>query len=82
MWRQRDAEVVAEFIQGSGVLGGVVHYHGGMDSATRSTAYSKVSTNCDGEVGKLSDASDAAIPAVHEGEGSDLLRYSSFWPRN
>ena len=43
VWRQRDAEVVAESIQASGVDGGVVHYHGGMDSGARSNAYSKVS---------------------------------------
>lgn len=42
VWRQRDAEVVAESIQASGVSGGVVHYHGGMDSGSRSNAYSKV----------------------------------------
>ena len=42
VWRQRDAEVVAESIQAAGVAGGVVHYHGGMDSGTRSNAYSKV----------------------------------------
>jgi superfamily II DNA helicase RecQ len=42
VWRQRDAEVVAESIQASGVPGGVVHYHGGMDSGTRANAYNKV----------------------------------------
>ena len=42
VWRQRDAEVVAESIQQAGVSGGVVHYHGGMDSGARSNAYSKV----------------------------------------
>jgi ATP-dependent DNA helicase Q4 len=30
VWRQRDAEVVAENIQAAGVSGGVVIYHGGM----------------------------------------------------
>lgn len=45
VWRQRDAEVVAESIQASGVSGGVVFYHGGMDSGARSNAYSKVSTS-------------------------------------
>lgn len=42
VWRQRDTEVVAESIQASGVSGGVVCYHGGMDSGARSNAYSKV----------------------------------------
>ena len=41
VWRQRDAEVVAESIQASGVSGGVVHYHGGMDNGKRANAYSK-----------------------------------------
>jgi len=41
VWRQRDAEVVAESIQASGVTGGVVYYHGGMDSSKRANAYSK-----------------------------------------
>lgn len=43
VWRQKDAEVVAESIQASGVGGGVVFYHGGMDSGSRANAYSKVS---------------------------------------
>lgn len=42
VWRQRDTEVVAESIQASGVPGGVVCYHGGMDSGSRANAYSKV----------------------------------------
>lgn len=43
MWRQRDAEVVAEHLIASGVDGGVVFYHGGMDPAARSKAQIKVS---------------------------------------
>ena len=42
VWRQRDAEAVAENIQAAGVSGGVVIYHGGMPSAARSRAQSKV----------------------------------------
>lgn len=42
VWRQTDAEVVAESLQASGVSGGVVFYHGGMDSGSRANAYSKV----------------------------------------
>ena len=42
VWRQRDAEVVAENIQASGVSGGVVVYHGGMDSTARAKAQSRV----------------------------------------
>jgi len=41
VWRQRDAEVVAENIQAAGVTGGVVVYHGGMDSASRAKAQSR-----------------------------------------
>lgn len=42
VWRQRDAEVVAENIRGSGIKGGVVVYHGGMDTAQRTRNQSKV----------------------------------------
>ena len=41
VWRQRDAEAVAENIQSSEIEGGVVVYHGGMDSGTRANAQSK-----------------------------------------
>jgi Helicase conserved C-terminal domain len=41
VWRQRDAEVVAENIQAGGISGGVVVYHGGMDSTSRMKAQSK-----------------------------------------
>lgn len=41
VWRQRDAEVVAENIQAGGISGGVVVYHGGMDSSSRMKAQSK-----------------------------------------
>lgn len=41
VWRQRDAEVVAENIQAGGISGGVVVYHGGMDSTSRIKAQSK-----------------------------------------
>jgi ATP-dependent DNA helicase Q4 len=43
VWRQKDTEIVAEQLNGAGVLGGVVSYHGGMDSNSRSRAQSKVS---------------------------------------
>jgi len=44
VWRQKDAEAIAENVQASGVVnGGVVVYHGGMNSADRSKAQSKVS---------------------------------------
>uniref|UniRef100_A0A7S2EUF0 DNA 3'-5' helicase n=1 Tax=Ditylum brightwellii TaxID=49249 RepID=A0A7S2EUF0_9STRA len=41
VWRQKDAEVVAEQLNGAGVLGGVVIYHGGMDANARSKAQGK-----------------------------------------
>jgi ATP-dependent DNA helicase Q4 len=41
VWRQRDAEVVAEVLTASGVEGGIVVYHGGMESKARSTAQSR-----------------------------------------
>jgi ATP-dependent DNA helicase Q4 len=43
VWRQKDTEIVAEQLNGAGVRGGVVTYHGGMDSNSRSRAQSKVS---------------------------------------
>lgn len=42
VWRQCDTEIVAENLNASGVTGGVVVYHGGMDSGSRSRAQSKV----------------------------------------
>jgi superfamily II DNA helicase RecQ len=42
VWRQRDTEVVGEYLNSSGVSGGVVIYHGGMDTNARSKAQSKV----------------------------------------
>ncbi|GAX26595.1 ATP-dependent DNA helicase Q4 [Fistulifera solaris] len=41
VWRQRDAEAVAESIVTAGVEGGVVFYHGGMSSDARSRSQSK-----------------------------------------
>lgn len=43
VWRQMDADVVAENLVARGVSGGVVVYHGGMDSAARAKAQSRVS---------------------------------------
>lgn len=43
VWRQMDAEAVAESVQAStNVKGGVVVYHGGMSSSDRSKSQSKV----------------------------------------
>lgn len=42
VWRQMDAEIVAENIQARGISGGVAVYHGGMDSGARAKAQSKV----------------------------------------
>ena len=41
VWRQKDTEIVSEQLVGAGVRGGVVCYHGGMDSNHRSRAQSK-----------------------------------------
>jgi ATP-dependent DNA helicase Q4 len=46
VWRQRDTEIAAETLLSSGVKGGVVIYHGGMDATARSKAQSKVRTGC------------------------------------
>lgn len=43
VWRQKDTEIVAEQLNGAGVSGGVVCYHGGMDSNDRARAQSSVS---------------------------------------
>jgi superfamily II DNA helicase RecQ len=45
VWRQRDAEAIAENLQASGVEGGIVVYHGGMDSGARSKSQSMVSVH-------------------------------------
>jgi superfamily II DNA helicase RecQ len=45
VWRQRDAEAIAENLQASGVDGGIVVYHGGMDSGARSKSQSMVSVH-------------------------------------
>ena len=42
VWRQRDTEVVAEYLNSSDVAGGIVVYHGGMDKSARNKAQSKV----------------------------------------
>lgn len=42
VWRQMDAQIVAENIQARGISGGVVVYHGGMDAGARVKAQSKV----------------------------------------
>ncbi|KAL3786862.1 hypothetical protein HJC23_013783 [Cyclotella cryptica] len=41
VWRQKDTEVIAEQLIGAGVKGGVVCYHGGMDSNDRTRAQCK-----------------------------------------
>ena len=41
VWRQRDAEIVAENIQAGSASGGVVVYHGGMDATARAKAQSR-----------------------------------------
>lgn len=43
VWRQKDTEIVAEQLNGAGIRGGVVCYHGGMDAGARNRAQSKVS---------------------------------------
>lgn len=42
VWRQRDAEVIAEQLIADGISGGVVIYHGGMNADARARAQSKV----------------------------------------
>jgi hypothetical protein len=41
VWRKRDTEFIAENLIASGVSGGVVVYHGGMDASARSRAQSR-----------------------------------------
>lgn len=42
VWRQKDTEIISEQLNAAGVSGGVVCYHGGMDSNDRTRAQSKV----------------------------------------
>lgn len=41
VWRKKDAEIITEQLLGSGLSGGVVCYHGGMDAGARARAQSK-----------------------------------------
>ncbi|CAB9501409.1 syndrome ATP-dependent helicase homolog [Seminavis robusta] len=41
VWRQKDTEVVAEQLTDAGVAGGVVVYHGGMNTAARTKSQSR-----------------------------------------
>lgn len=42
VWRQRDAEALAEQLNGAGVEGGVVFYHGGLEQGQRQRAQGQV----------------------------------------
>lgn len=42
VWRQKDAEVITEQLKGFDILGGIVCYHGGMDSGARTKSQSQV----------------------------------------
>lgn len=41
VWRQKDTEAVAEYLNGSGIKGGVAIYHGGMDATARAKSQSR-----------------------------------------
>jgi superfamily II DNA helicase RecQ len=41
VWRQKDADVVAEYLYETGGIGEVAIYHGGMDSAARAESQSR-----------------------------------------
>ncbi len=42
VWRQKDAEVISEQLKGLDIHGGIVCYHGGMDSNARTKSQGKV----------------------------------------
>jgi len=42
VWRQKDAEVITEQLRAYGIDGGVVCYHGGMDSTSRTKSQGQV----------------------------------------
>lgn len=44
VWRQRDAEALAEQIHAAGVEGGVVYYHGGLAHGQREKAQGQVNS--------------------------------------
>jgi superfamily II helicase len=44
VWRQRDAEALAEHIIAAGVEGGVVFYHGGLEHGQREKAQGQVNS--------------------------------------
>lgn len=41
VWRQKDTEAVAEYLNSSGIKGGVAIYHGGMDATARAKSQSR-----------------------------------------
>jgi superfamily II DNA helicase RecQ len=73
VWRQRDAEIVAENIQASSVPGGVVVYHAGMKSCDREKAQNKVRNHRARSFrATFQGFSKAICPPVPSREGSDL----------
>jgi superfamily II DNA helicase RecQ len=82
VWRQRDAEAVAENLQASGVEGGIVVYHGGMDSGARSKSQSMVSAwsshICLFRLLIGNSPFISFVVKVYAREGSDLRCYSCF----
>jgi len=83
VWRQKDAEAVAENIQASGVCGGVVVYHGGMDSADRGKAQSTVRLLILKKA-RLSDSFrlNRLLFPVYARKGSNLRGHGRVWSRH
>ena len=84
VWRQRDAEAVAENIQAAGVTGGVVVYHGGMEAAARTRAQSKVSKRNVWRTCIITSLLELTLwlSLVHEGQSSYLCCDRCFWTGN
>ena len=81
VWRQRDTEVIAENLVASGVSGGVVVYHGGMNADGRRKAQSKVrqilcsdcfTVNC-------TITYYSRVNTVHEGESQNMCCNRRVW---
>lgn len=80
VWKQKDTEIVAEQLNGAGISGGVVCYHGGMDAGSRSRAQSKVSLQITMLFCRCLDISqDFILSAVPAWESTDMCCNCRVW---
>ena len=82
VWRQRDAEVVADNLVQAGIQGGAIVYHGGMDASSRSKAYSKVRQKEErDELTQVVNISKPVLDTVYAWQSQGLRGNGGVWPR-